>query len=226
MLDGRFTFGIGTGENLNEHVVGERWPGHRERLEMLEEAVDVIRSLWTGEQVDHDGTYYTVDRARLYTLPAEPPPIHVAASGPNSAQSAGEIGDGLISTAPKSAVVKQFRDSADREDLPRYGQVTGCVADGRTEAAEIAVANWANAGLPGELSRELPTPKHFDQASELVGPAELEGSVALGKDPQEYVENVRTFADAGFDHVSINNVNPDFEGAFEFFAEEVVPEFS
>src|SRR6266480_606206 len=100
MMPGRFFLGVGTGENLNEHVTGARWPLPWERLEMLEEAVDVIRKLWSGEEITHRGEHYTVEEARLYTLPDERPEIYVAASKPQAAELAGRIGDGLISTAP------------------------------------------------------------------------------------------------------------------------------
>ena len=226
MLDGRFELGLGTGENLNEHITGERWPGHATRLAMLEEAVDVIRSLWTGEQVDHDGEHYTVENARLYTLPEELPPIHVAADGTRTATVAGNIGDGLVSTGPDESVVQAFQNASERAEPPRYGQLTACFAESEDAAREIAVENWANGGLPGQLTQELPTPKLFDQASSLVDADTLGDSMSLGNEPGPYVESIETYLDAGFDHVLINQVNPDPEGLFEFYGDELLPALS
>src|SRR6185369_16674552 len=123
LMPGRFFLGVGTGENLNEHVLGDRWPGHEERLEMLEEAISVIRELWEGGLVTHRGRHYTVDRARLYSLPDELPPIAVAAGGPRAAELAGRIGDALISTAPDPDLVSVF-ERAGGAGKPRYGQLT------------------------------------------------------------------------------------------------------
>src|SRR5439155_1649957 len=127
LLPGRFFLGIGSGENLNEHVLGDRWPSAEERLDMLEEAVAVIRELWEGGLVTRRGKHYTVDRARLYTVPEEPPPIAIAAAAANAAELAGRIGDALIATAPDPDVVKAF-DKAGGKGKPKYGQFHVCVA--------------------------------------------------------------------------------------------------
>ena len=121
LLPGRFFLGVGTGENLNEHVTGARWPAPDERIEMLEEAIDVIRLLWDGDEETHRGEHYTVDHARLYTLPEEPIPIVVAAGQPNAAELAGSRGDGLITTSPDEEIVSAYREGGG--DGPRYGQV-------------------------------------------------------------------------------------------------------
>src|SRR3954454_9824403 len=111
LMPGRFFLGVGTGENLNEHILGDRWPSADERLEMLEEAVEVIRELWEGGLVEHHGKHYTVDRARLYSIPDEPPPIAVAAAAEGAAELAGRIGDALISTSPNEEIVKTFESA-------------------------------------------------------------------------------------------------------------------
>jgi len=120
MMPGRFFLGVGTGENLNEHILGDRWPPHDLRLERLEEAVHVIRQLWQGGSQSHYGKHYTVENARLYTLPEELPRIVVAASGPLAAEAAGRFGDGLCSTAPKAEIIKAFTGAGGSG--PRYGQ--------------------------------------------------------------------------------------------------------
>jgi len=224
-MDGRFFLGVGTGENLNEHVTGDRWPAHHVRLDMLEEAIEVIRELWEGEMCSHYGDHYTVENARIFTRPEEPPPIHVAAEGPVTADAAGEMGDGLVATKPDASVVDDFRSAGDG-DRPRYGQMTACYAESEETAAEILHENWRNAGLPGELGQELPTPKHFDQAAQLVDRDELVESAAVGPDPEQYVESIEEYADAGFDHVFVHQVNPDAEGFFEFYEDEVLAEVS
>jgi G6PDH family F420-dependent oxidoreductase len=224
MMDGRFFLGVGTGENLNEHVTGERWPPHRVRLEMLEEAVDVIRSLWEGGTCSHDGKHFTVENARLFTRPDDPPPIHVAAGGERTAAAASEFGDGLVATAPEESVVERFRSEGDA-DRPRYGQMTACYADTEEEAREIAHENWPNGALPGELGQELATPAQFDQAARLVDPDDLD-SLALGPDPEPYVESVEEYEEAGFDRVFVHQVNPDAEGFLEFYRDEVLPAVS
>ena len=178
LMPGRFFLGVGTGENLNEHVLGDRWPNHEQRLEMLEEAVAVMRELWRGDLVTHRGAHYTVDRARLYTVPEEPPPIAVAAGGPDAAELAGRIGDAFVSTAPDEELVQAFRD-AGGEGKPCYGQLTVCYGEDRDEAVKTAFEQWPNAGLGGELGQELAMPSHYEDACDgaHARPSRREGRV-------------------------------------------------
>src|SRR4051794_11141495 len=152
MLPGRFWFGVGTGENLNEHILGDPWPAHAQRAAMLEEAVEIIRKLWRGDLVDHDGDFYAVSRARLYTLPKAPPPILVAAAGPESAELAGRIGDGLISPAADKQILAAFQRSSRTARAgagrPRVGQVTVCWAKDPARARRVALEWWPTAALP------------------------------------------------------------------------------
>jgi len=127
MMPGRFFLGVGSGENLNEHVTGARWPSPDVRLDMLEEAVEVVRLLFAGGSQSHHGRWFTVEDARLYTRPAEPPPIYVAAVGQRATALAGRIGDGLISVAPEAEIVRRF-DKAGGKGKPRYGHLTVCWA--------------------------------------------------------------------------------------------------
>ncbi|MFN2467739.1 MAG: TIGR03557 family F420-dependent LLM class oxidoreductase, partial [Gaiellaceae bacterium] len=137
MMPGRFFLGVGTGENLNEHILGDHWPAPDERLEMLEEAIEVIRLLWQGGYRTHRGRHYTVEKARLYTLPDEAPPIAVAAGAPLAAELAGRIGDAFVGVAPEAELVRKFRE-AGGGDKPRYGQLTVCWAESEDEAKETA----------------------------------------------------------------------------------------
>jgi len=225
MMPGRFFLGVGTGENLNEHVLGDRWPEWELRAEMLAEAVEVIRLLWTGENVSHRGAHYTVENARLYTLPEEPTPIVIGASGTRAADLAGRIGDGLCSVGPEQTVVEGF-EQAGGEGKPKYGQMTVCWAPDEASARKTAHELWAYSSLPGELTQELPTPTHFEQASRLVTEEMVAESVVCGPDPEKHAQQFQKFVDAGFDHVYVHQVGPDQAGFLDFYRREILPRFA
>lgn len=225
LFEGRFFLGVGTGEYLNEHITGEHWPPVSTRQEMLREAVTIIRALWEGEYTTYDGFYYSVENAKIYTLPNELPPIYVAASGEESASLAAEIGDGLISTAPDEKVVKAFTQDAG-SGAPRYGQVTVCWGENEEAAAELARKVWANSAIPGQLSQELALPKYFDEATELVTTETIKQSIICGPDPEKHIAGIQKFIDAGFDHVYIHQVGPDQAGFFRFMEKEILPHFA
>jgi G6PDH family F420-dependent oxidoreductase len=224
ILGGRFFLGVGTGEWLNEHITGGRWPAVEIRRAMLAEAVDVMRQLWTGETVDHWGEYYTVENARIFTEPAEPIPVIWAASGPESAAAAAEHADGLWSTSPDPETVTAYRDSGG--DGPVYGQVTLCWATDRAEAVKTAVEIWPNAGNPGQLSQDLPTWTHFEHVAELVTEEIIAERVPCGPDVSPIVELVRDYEDAGFDHIHFHQVGPDQRGFAEFWRKELLEALS
>ncbi len=221
MMPGRFFLGVGSGENLNEHILGDHWPPAPVRQEMLGEAIAVIRQLWEGGYQSFDGTYYTVENARLYTLPDEPPPIILAAGGPSAAELAGRMADGIWAVAPKSELLDKFQGAGGSG--PRYGQVTVCWAADEDEAKKTAYEWWPNAGIGGELSQELPLPRHFEQAAKLVSPDDLAEKLVLGPDPDRHLEGIKAFVDAGYDHVYIHQIGPDQEGFFDFFERELAP---
>jgi coenzyme F420-dependent glucose-6-phosphate dehydrogenase len=224
-MPGRFFLGVGSGENLNEHVVGERWPPLAVRLEMLEEAIEAIQELWTGKLVSHRGKHYTIENARLYTLPDEPPPLVVAAAGPNAAELAGKMGDGLIGVSPQAEVVDAF-EAAGGAGKPRYGQVQVCWAADEESAKQTALEWFPNIALPGDLSQELPQPADFEQASELLSEDEMAEIVACGPDPERHLEMIGRFHEAGFDHVYVHQIGPDQEGFMDFYRREVLPRVS
>jgi G6PDH family F420-dependent oxidoreductase len=219
-MDGRFFLGVGTGEELNEHVTGARWPGAEERLEMLEEAIWVMRRLWQGDLVTHHGRFFEVDRARIYSLPDEPPAIAVAAAGEQAAELAGKMGDALISTAPDDELVSAF-ERAGGNDKPRYGQLTVCYATSEREAIETAHSWWPNAAMGGQLGQELALPLHYEQAAELVTPQDVAEAVVCGPDPERHRKAIDEFDEAGFDHVYIHQVGPDQESFFRFARSEL-----
>jgi len=220
MMEGRFFFGLGTGENLNEHIQGDRWVPHDIRVEMFEEAIGVIREMWKGKVTNHWGDYYTVEDARLYTLPKKLPPIMLAAAGETAAQLAGRIGDGLISTSPEAKIVEAFR-KAGGGDKPRYAQITVCWAKTREQALDTAYKIWPNSGLQGDLNTELRTVKHFEQVTAMVKKEDLAEKVVCGPDPEPYFKLLQKYIDAGFDHLYIHQVGPDQAGFFNFFEREV-----
>lgn len=215
ILDGRFFLGVGTGEWLNEHIAGGAWPSIEIRREMLAEAVDVMRQLWTGETVDHRGRYYQVENARIFTPPPNDIPIIWAASGPESARAGAEHADGLWSTKPKGDIVDAYRNAGGRG--PVYGQITVCWAADEQQALKTALEVWPNAGIPGQLSQDLPTWSHFEQVSTLVTEDKIGESIVCGPDPQPIVEQVKQYTDAGFDHLHFHQVGPDQAGFVEFW---------
>jgi G6PDH family F420-dependent oxidoreductase len=221
LMPGRFFLGVGTGENLNEHVLGDRWPGPQERLEMLEESVALIRELWEGGLVSHRGRHYTVDRARIYSAPGEPPDIAVAAAGENAAELAGRIGDALVATAPDSGLVGRFEE-AGGAGKPRYGQLTVCWAESEREAMRTAHHWWPNAALPGDLGQELALPRHYEQATRVVTPEQVAEAVVCGPDADRHREAIDKFEQAGFDHVYVHQVGPDQQGFMHFYEREIL----
>jgi G6PDH family F420-dependent oxidoreductase len=166
MMPGRFFLGVGTGENLNEHVVGAGWPAPDVRVAMLEEAIELIRDLWRGEETSFRGDFYTAENARVYTLPETPTEIVVAAGKPEAARLAGRLGDGLCSTAPVPELVEAF-EHAGGAGKPRYGMVHVCYAEDEAAARQTAREWWPNAAFRGDLGQELPRPVHFEQAARM-----------------------------------------------------------
>lgn len=225
MMPGRFLLGVGTGENLNEHILGDRWPAYDVRAEMLEEAIDVIRLLWEGGTQSFYGLYYTVENACVYTLPEQLPPILVAGAGPSSAELAGRMGDGFVSTAPKQEVVDTFEE-AGGSGKPVYGQVHVCYSENEAEARRMAYEIWPTAAVKGELGQELPTPAHFEQAAQMVTEDDVAEQVVCGSDVQKYHQAIQEFVDAGFDHIYIHQIGPDQQGFIEFAKQNILPEFT
>jgi len=224
MMPGRFFLGVGTGENLNEHILGDRWPPHDQRLAMLEEAIAVIRLLWSGGEQTYRGRFYTIENAQLFTLPDAPTPIMVAASATHAAQAAGRIGDGLISTKPDAKIIQAFQAEGGATK-PRYGQLTVCWGPNEARARRVAHEIWPNAGLTGELSQELATPDHFEQTVKLVTEEQIAEKIVCGPDPKRHIAAIRSYIDAGFDSIYVHQVGPDQGGFFAFYADEVLPTF-
>lgn len=224
MLPGRFFLGVGTGENLNEHVVGEGWPPIDIRQEMLIEAVEIIDLLMSGKEESYFGSYYTVENARLFTVPDQALPIFVAASGPESAAIAGEIGDGLISVAPSKGLVEAFHKNGG-EGLPTIGQVAVCWARTEAEARKTAWKYWRNGAIGGPLSVDLPTYRHFEAAAEPVTEEMVAQNIICSPDKDRHIQAVREMFDAGYEQVYIHQIGPDQEGFINFYRENILPAF-
>lgn len=224
MLPGRFFLGVGTGEYLNEHITGEHWPPISLRQEMLIEAVDLIRELWDGGYTTRYGEFFTVENARIYTLPEKLPSIYIAASGSDSAQVAGAIGDGLISTAPDAETVTAF-EQAGGTGKPKYGQMTVCWGEDEDRAKQTATDIWGYTALPGQLSQELALPAYFEQATKLVTPEQATKHIVCGPDTEKYLEQIKAYTDAGFTHVYLHQIGQDQEGFLKFAQRELLPRF-
>jgi G6PDH family F420-dependent oxidoreductase len=222
MMPGRFFLGLGTGEYLNEHIFGDPWPDIEIRREMLAEAIQIIRELWKGEEYSHHGQYFTVHDARIYTLPEKLPPIYMAASGPESAQLAADIADGLISTSSGDEVVKAYRKAGGAEQ-PRYGQVKVCWAESEQKAKEVMKEWWPVSGISGPLHSDLPTPRHFQDVVDAMGDPKIPESAVLGPDPAPYLKAIQKLQEHGFDHIYIHQIGPEQDGFLRFARKELFP---
>ncbi|WP_435768411.1 TIGR03557 family F420-dependent LLM class oxidoreductase [Nocardioides sp. SYSU DS0651] len=220
LLDGRFRLGVGTGEALNEHVLGDHWPPAPRRLEMLEESVGLMRELWQGGVVDHHGRWFTAENARLYTLPEQPPEVWVSAFGPKAAEVAARIGDGLVTTSVDEEVLDTFRSAGGKRTSVGFKV---CWADTEDEGVATAHRLWANAGLPGELAQVLPTPQHFEQASQLVTRDSTREALTCGPDTGRHTATYDQYLAAGFDEIYVGNIGPDYRPMLEAYGEHVLP---
>jgi len=213
---------VGTGENLNEHIIGEGWPETEIRQARLEKAITVIRQLWRGGIQSHHGRFYTVENARLYSLPEVPPPLLIAVAGPRTAELAGRLGDGMIGTEPEPELFAAF-DKAGGTAKVRYGELTVCWAADEREARRTAREHWPTAAMESNLSWELPLPEHFEAVADLVTEDQVAQSITCGPDPAAHLKAIAEYADAGYDHICIHQVGKDQTGFFEFYAQEVLP---
>jgi G6PDH family F420-dependent oxidoreductase len=223
-LGGRFTLGVGSGEALNEHILGDAWPEADVRLEMLEEAVEVMRALWSGEVVHHRGTHYRVEHARLYTLPETPPRVLVSGFGPKAVDLAGRIGDGYATVMPDAELISRYRSAGG--EGPVHAGTKVCYGSDEAEARRTAHRLWPNEALPGELAQILPAPEHFQQATQLVTEEMIGESVPCGPDLEQHIAALQEHADAGVDELYVQQIGGGHEAFFEAYAREVLPRFA
>ena len=222
MMPGRFFLGVGTGENLNEHIVGERWAEVPVRQEKLAEAIQVIRLLWQGGLKSHHGKYYTVEGARLYSLPDQPPPLLVAVAGPKSGTIAAELGDGLIGTQPDSEIIRHFQ-SEGGSGKPCYGEISVCFDEDEKKARQLAKDLWPIAGMPGVILTELPLPSHFERVAGNVTEQSIAQAVPCGPDPEKHLQMIRKYIKAGYDNIFIHQIGPNQDAFMDFYAREILP---
>ncbi len=224
LLDGRFQLGVGSGEALNEHILGDAWPDADERLEMLEEAVEVLRLLWSGGSRSHRGRHYRVENARIYDLPEHPPEILVSGFGQKSVKLAAKIGDGYVTTMPDADLIELYRDEGGSGPVQAGTKV--CFGSDETEARKTAHRLWPNEELPGELAQILPTPAHFEQASSLVTEEMVAEAVPCGPDLDRHLEALNEYAEAGADELFVQQIGPNQDEFFDTWAREIVPRFN
>lgn len=207
LCEGRFRLGVGSGENLNEHILGDRWPAFPVRLEMLEESIEVIRGMWQGAVYNHHGTYYTVENARIYSLPDALLPILVSGFGPKAIEAAARIGDGFITTKPLGDHVNHYRESGGKGST--IGTCKVCWGDDEKEAMRTAYELWPTEAVSGQLSQELPMPRHFEEVTSVVTKEMVAESLPCGSDPDRFIESLGKYIDAGFDEIYITQIGDD-----------------
>ena len=221
MHEGRFRLGVGTGEALNEHIHGDAWPNADVRREMLRESIQLMRQLWTGDVVNHRGEHYTCDNARIYTLPDQAPEVWISGFGPDATHLAGELGDGYVTTTPDTELLDLFREVSGGK--PAMAGFKATYAPTEEEGVEHAHRLWRTSGLPGELAQILPTPRHFEQAAELVTPEMTGKSMVCGPDLERHVEAFTPYVEAGFEEIYVANIGPHYRDMIARFGAEVLP---
>jgi G6PDH family F420-dependent oxidoreductase len=220
----RFRLGLGAGENLNEHVVGERWPAVGARHEMLREAVDIIGQLLDGtDSVNYRGKHFDAEQARLWDLPSERVPVGVAVSGPDSCRLAGEKTDMMIAVEPEADLVEQF-EAAGGEGKPKVGQVAICYDEDRDTAIERAHEQFRWFGLGWKVNADLPNPESFAAATQFVTQGQVAEALACGPDLQVHIDAIKPYIDAGFTEVALVQIGAAHQDSFIRWAEsELLP---
>jgi G6PDH family F420-dependent oxidoreductase len=221
LLEGRFTWGVGSGEALNEHVLGDRWPPGDVRLEMLEEAIEIIRALWTGESVTHRGRHYTVEDARIFDLPDQLPPIVVSAFGDQAVALAARVGDGLWLTGLEAETIDEYRAQDGRG--PIWSQLSLSWDPDRSTAVDRAFRVWPNTGLAGQLAQDLRTVAHMEQAVQMIDREDIEQAMPCGPDPGPIIESIEEASSIGVDHIYLHQIGDPMDGFIEFWREELRP---
>lgn len=221
LLEGRFTWGVGSGEALNEHVLGDRWPPADIRLEMLEEAIEIIRALWKGGSVTHRGRHYTVEDARIFDLPDELPPIVISAFGDSALSLAARVGDGLWTTGLEAESISRYREQGGTG--PVWSQLSLCWDPDRDTAVDRAHRLWPNTALPGQLAQDLRTVEHMEQAVGLVDRNDIEEALPCGPDPQPIIDSIEEAASIGVDHIYLHQIGDPTAGFIDFWHDQIRP---
>ena len=233
MFPGRHWLGLGSGEALNEHILGEYWPETPERINRMFEAIEIIRKLFgsRGKDVKHEGKFFKLESTRLWTMPDEPPPIFIATAGPVTAKKTGMYADGLITVgAPEEKIGMIFdkvREGAreagrDPSQLRFIGQLHLSWAPTDEEALRNAMVEWPNGGMKFP-KQDIKSPLDFEQMAKLVRPEDFEGRMLISSDPEKHRQQIQKFIDLGFDQVYLHNVGRNQTEWIEVFARDVLP---
>ena len=231
MYPGRFWLGLGSGEALNEHVVASYWPEVAERISRMFEAIEIMRKLFSGKDVKHQGEYYRMETVRLWTMPEQPPPIYVATAGPVTAEKTGRFCDGLITVgAPEEKidnVFQRFEKGAreagkDPSRMPRILQLHLSWAATDEEALRNAMVEWPNGGMKFPKA-DIRSPNDFAQMAKIVRPEDFQGRMVISSDPDRHRQEIQRFIDLGFDRVYLHNVGRNQADWLQVFGKEVLP---
>ncbi|MFK4108536.1 LLM class F420-dependent oxidoreductase [Streptomyces sp. NPDC002176] len=221
LSEDRFRLGLGSGENLNEHVVGQGWPAVDVRHEMLEEAVEIIHALFEGGHVTYHGKHYDVESAKLWDLPERRPPLGIAVSGEQSCALAGHLADLVIATEPKKELLEAF-DRHGGTGRPSVGQLPVSFDTDRDAAIRRAHDQFRWFGLGWKVNAELPGPDSFDQATRFVTEDDVASAIPCGDDPEAFVAAVRPYVDAGFTEVALVQIGGPTQPAFIDWSEKTL----
>lgn len=224
MFEDRFFLGVGTGERLNEQPLGQRWPAVGERLDQLREAIEIIRMLWSGDNVNHRGQYWTVENLRLATRPAFSPPIFVASSGKRSAALAGEVGDGIIGVSPDATIVDTFHGTGG-EGKPCFAQLHVSLAETTDAAIDNAWTWWPIGTVPAPLLTEVARPMDFEAIAEAAGRDAFGSSIVCATGAAPIVDAIDRFVGAGYDTIYIHQIGPDQKRLADIAARELLPHY-
>jgi coenzyme F420-dependent glucose-6-phosphate dehydrogenase len=234
MYPGRHWLGLGSGEALNEHVLAEYWPEAPERVNRLFEAVELIKKLFTGKDVKHDGKFFKLHKMRLWTMPDAPPPIYIAAAGPVTSKRTGQFADGIITPAANltkiEGVLAKFAEGAkaagkDPDTMPKLLQMHLSWAPTDEEAWESAMTEWPNGGMKFP-KQDVRSPFDFQEMAKLVRREDFEGRMVISSDPDLHRAEIQKFIDAGFDRIYIHNVGRNQEEWIKVFGREVLPKLT
>ena len=229
----RFFLGVGTGEALNEYAACGQWPGYNIRRAQMMEAIELMRALWTGEKITHEGTYYQTRKAKLYTQPKDPIAIYVSALVPESAQTAGECGDGLITVGGEEPetyrkIFENFdagakeRKSSSRK--PRMVELAVAYTDDTEKAVEARKSYWAGTFVPALFTEKIYTPEMSEQNGKVVGSDTIKQAVCISADPQQHIKFAQRYIDMGFDHLIFHSAGPDQMAFIQAYGRHVLPQ--
>ena len=219
LSEGRFTLGVGSGEQLSEHVVGHGWPAVGTRHEMFRESLEIIRLLWSGGYHSYEGKHLTLEDAKMFDLPETPPRIAVAIGGPSSARIAAELGDGIFTTDPDPTLTNAYAEAGGTG--PKYTEVPLSWAPNEDAAASSAHEKFRFGLMDWKVLAELPNTVNFESATSFVTEEDVAGTFACGPDAEQHLAVTQQFVDAGFDHLALVNAGPDPDGFFDFFTNEL-----